>query len=1078
MYSFILKVLKIRPKEIFTLGVTCLQAIFIGVYLASFDIGSHAIFLDTFQTDQIPLAFVISGIFGVLLMSVYTFFSSRVPFRTFATFNYLAISIITILLFYYAEFGDLINLDLFGYPLMLPFTLMFPVNIIVLLTFWYSMNNIYIADQSKRLLPYIQLSHIGGIVLGSWGIILFLFKSWNLELIILGSAVSILVAFILQLVINPVHKYSKIFLHRAKKINPIRSKFFELFYTKYTFYLILFVFISALAGMIIHFDFIDMTRESYPSIIGFAKFMGLFVGTVFIFIYGVDRFLIRKILYSYDSPYSIILIPAGMAILTVVTLVTYLFVGGITAIFRFSYIFLLVAIIKAGYETFKNTIELPSLRVLFQTLDIRFQRSIVPRTEGTFRLFSMIFAGFIIIGLIQLIIFLRQQLPDSELLAERPRQIFYIFILISLIILSLVWLIVSIKLIKSYQSALRSNIKKIRMIVKAKEHDLSSVDKHFHEMLNSDIPGKVISVLAISENTEPLSFENHLIDLLNVPSPEIRTYILWKINRLSVFNALNGLKEIKINGDDTSSLNLKNNTIEIFEKKQRLAKTVSSVETLANSKKINDRILACEIIACSGGIEDSGTLLINLARDFEPDVKSAAIKAMTRLSNPEHTHILIGYLSSPVYYPYAFEALIKIGNEAINQLEQVFLLPDADNTLLSRIVKIYGKIGGPIAHDMLINKLENQNRIIARQAIISLRESGFQATPNNINRILNAIVRILNIMSWNLSALQGIGVSNKLPLLENTLNAELADNYRVLFHLLSLAYNSTAIANIRNLIIDGNDRDIGYGIEMLDQIVNEEIKQVLFPVLENLSMRERVKQLKYFFPAENIITNELISEVISRDYNAISMYAKACAIFSWDKLKYPVVDQVLVSNLFHPSKLIRESAAYIINKIDKNYLNDVYPRIDPSIVNEIKTSIEHSKSNPLYLIFNCIQFMRQCPKLKNIPEYVLLDFAAYLELHKFDNEKEIVIDPDDKVYSLLIVVDGYVEISAEGYDNITFKKYSLIYTSALANTTSCQLIAKADKDTQFYSMDRDSLNMMIFDYADIKSSVLDCIAEI
>jgi len=1040
--------------------VTSLQAICVGVYLASFDIGSHAIFLDKFQTDQIPLAFIMSGLFGVILMSIYTFFSSRISFRIFTIFNYLIIGIITILLFYFAEFRDLVNLQARGYPLMLPFTLMFPFNIIVLLTFWHSVNNIYIRDQSKRLLPYIQLSHIGGIVLGSWGIILFLFISWNLNLIILGSAISILIAFFLQLIISPVHKYSNIFLHHKKKLNPIRSKFIELFYTKYTFLLVVFVFLSALIGMIIHYDFIDMTRDSYPMIVGFAKFLGLFTGTLFILIYGVNRFLIRKILYSYDSPYSMILIPVGMVVLTIIAIVTYFFLGWSRAIFRFTFIFLLVAAVKAGYETLKNTIELPSLKVLFQSLDIRFHRSIIPRMEGTFRLFSMIFAGLVLIGLIQL------KFHNSN-------QLLYI-----VIILSLLWIFIAVKLVKSYQAALKNIIKKIRIIVKAKEHDLSSVDKHFHELLNSDIPGKVISALSISANTEPLSFEKHLIDLLNIPSPEIRRYILWKINQLSVFNALPGIKEIKINDDDTSSVNLKTNTIEVFEKKLMLAKSGSSVERLANSRKINERILACDILGFAGGIKDSGSLLINLARDFEPDVKFAAVKAMTRLSNPEHTHILIGYLASPVYYSYAFEALIRVGDEALNQLEQVFLLPDADNILLSRIVKIYGKIGSPRAHDLLINKIENQNRIIGRQAIISLRESGFQATPGNINRILNGVVRILNTMSWNLSALQSIGISSKFPLLEDALNAELADNYRVLFHLLSLAYNSTAIANIRNLLGNENDRDISYAIEMLDQIVNEEIKQVLFPVLENLSIRERVKQLKYFFPAENIFKNELISEVITRDYNVISLYAKACAIFSWLQLKKQDIDQVLVSNLFHPSKLIRESAAYIISKIDKKYLNNVYPRIERGIVNEIKTSIEQAKNSPLYLIFNRIQFLRQCPKLENIPEYVLLDFAGYLEFHKPDKEKEITIDQNEKVFSLLMVVEGTIEMIAGGINGTTFNKFSLIYTSAIANAINSKLILKTGKNTEFYSIDKESLNMMIFDYTDIRRSMLDCIGEL
>jgi AAA family ATP:ADP antiporter len=1060
MFAFIFRLLNIRPREALMVILTSLQAICIGTFLASFDIGSHAIFLDTFQTDQIPMAFVISGLFGVIIMSLYTFFSSRVSFRLFTLFNYLIIGITTVIIFYYAEFHELIKLSAFGYPLMMPFTLMFPINTIILLNFWHSINNIYINDQNKRILPYIQLAHIGGMVLGSWGIILFLFKSWNLELIILGSAISIFIAFFLQFLINPIHKYSKLFLPRIRKLNPIRSRFGEFFYTKYTFLLVLFVVLSALIGMIVHYNFISLTRDSYPMIVGFAKFLGLFIGTLFIFIYGVNRFLIRKILYSYDSPYSLFLVPAGMIVLLAASVVAFLFLGHSRAVFRFTFFFLLIAGVKAGYETLKHTIELPSLRVLFQTLDIRFHRAVIQRLEGSFRFFSMFSAGLILIGLIQLNF-------------HKSSQLVYV-----VIVLSLLWLYISVILIKKYQTALKNSIKKIKTNVKAKEHDLPSVDKHFHKLLNSDIPEKVINALEISEHTEPISFENHLIDLLSVPSPEIRRYILWKINSLSVFASLPKLKELKINDNDNSSANLRSNTVAVFEKKLFLGKSFSALEKLSNSKKISERILACEVLGSVRAKKEAAGLLINLSRDFEPEVKLAAIKSMTRMSNPEHTHILIGYLSSPVFYSYAFEALVRIGNKALNQLEQVFLTPDAENILLSRIVKIYGKIGSPKAIDLLLNKLEYQNRIIARQAIIALRESGFQATPNNINIILNAIVRILNIMSWNLSASSGIGLTKKFPLLQDALNAELADNYRVLFHLLSMAYNSTAIANIRNLVNTGSDRDISYAIEMLDQIVNEEIKQVLFPVLENISIISRVKQLKYFFPAENIPRSEIISEVITRDYNVISLYAKTCAIISWLRLKNQDIDQVLVSNLFHPNKLIRESAAYVINEIDSNYLDTVYPRIEPGIVNEIKTSLEHARNGSHYLIFNRIQFLRKCYKLLNTPEYVLLEFARYLELNKFDKEKEITVDLNEKTYSLLILIDGSIEVIAEGYDNIVFDKFSLLYTNAIANAVCGKILLKIRTYTEFYSLDKESLNMLIFDYSDIRKSVLDCIEEL
>ncbi len=1060
MYSYILRLLRIKHGEVFMLILTSLQAVFIGIFLASFDIGTHSIFLETYPADQIPFALIVSGIFGIVLMLFYTFLSTRMPSRFFALINYFIIGIATLFLFYYTEYQDLVQLSAFGYPLMLPFTLMFPFNTMVILSFWRSIREIYVQNQNQRLFPYVRMAQIGGMVLGSYGLILFLFISWNLELIILGSAGSIIAVLILQFIVNPVYKYSGSFIKQQKKRNIIRSKFYELFYTKYTFLLIMFVFISALIGISIHYIFISMTRDFYPSIIGFGKYLGLFIGTLFIFIFILEWFLIRKILYSYDSPYSISLIPVAIIILCGISLLTQLIIGKSVFIARFTIFFLAIAILKMGYEALKHTIEMPSLRVLFQTLDIRFKNAIIPRMEGSFRLLSMIFGGLILIGLIQLNFY-------------KPHQIIYI-----LILLCAVWLFISIKLVKAYQNALKDYIKKIRTNIRAKEHDLPDIDKYFHRLLNSDIPEKVINTLSISESIEPISFEKHLTELLSIDSPEVRQFILWKINNLSVFSSLPVLKNLKIDDADKSSMNLKTNIISVFEKKIASGKTVSSVENLANSKQIPDRILACELLGHLDRKNKLTALLVNLSRDFEPEVKYAAIRAMSRVSNPDHTHILIGYLSSPVFYPYAYEALIRIGDDALEQLEQVFLSSDAGNLLLSRIVKIYGKIGSPGAIELLLNKIESQNRIIARQAIISLRESGFQATPNNINRILNAIVRILNIMTWNMSAAANLGYSSSYPLLRNSLDAELFDNYKVLFHLLSLAYNSTAIANIRNLIYKGTDNEISYAIEMLDQIVNEEIKQVLFPVLENLTTKGRVKKLQYFFQADKIFANELILEIITRDYNLISLYVKSCAIISWLNLKNPEIDEVLVSNLFHPHKLIRETAAYVINRIDKKFLDTVFPRIEPAIVNELMASIEHSKNGSSYLIFHRVQFLRQCPKFQGVPEYVLLELARNMELYVFDKGKEIKIDRYEKTFSLLVVLKGTVELVAEGYDSITFDESDLIYTNAVANTVDNKFIIKSRTYTEFYGIENEPLNMLLFDYLDIRRSILDCIDEL
>jgi hypothetical protein len=214
-----------------------------------------------------------------------------------------------------------------------------------------------------------------------------------------------------------------------------------------------------------------------------------------------------------------------------------------------------------------------------------------------------------------------------------------------------------------------------------------------------------------------------------------------------------------------------------FEIKLSVGLTKKSIDVLVYSNTLTDRILAAEIIGNSG-MQDCGDYLLQLTRDIEPEVKLASVKAMARLGNANHSYVLIGYLTTSFYYPYAFEALIKIGDPALPLMEQMFLLPDSDNILLSRIVRIYGKIGSPAAIECLLGKIENQNRTIARQALLAMREAKFQATPGNINRILNDIVRLINIMSWNFAAYSSIRKQASQLLIK--LSIEINDNYNTL----------------------------------------------------------------------------------------------------------------------------------------------------------------------------------------------------------------------------------------------------------------------------------------------------------
>lgn len=1028
---------------------TSLQALFLGAFVALFTIGSQVLFLQSWEATLLPKAFVVSGVFGLLLFSGYSYLVSRTRFRTLVVLTLGLTAGAGLLLFLF--YDPVIQWKLFGIPLMLPFTLSIPVVSLMLVLFRRMLRYSFSPDQHRRLAPAVRNSLMAGIIIASYAIVAALFIHWDILLTILAGTGCIAMTALIQLAMG-VSKKQTTAVPSTRKVSPLRSRFYELFYSRYTLLLLLFVVLSSLAGFMIHYQFLSETSLNYDNTIGLAKFLGFFTGTMSIFVYGVEKFLVRKILYSYDSPYSLILIPSALFLASVAALVVNLLVGNSAAFARFSFGFLMVAMLRIGYETAFESIELPSLRVLFRTLDIRFSNIIIARMEGTFRMLALALAGVVLSAMIYL----------------GFARILHFYLLLLLVLL--LWLPVGFFLVKSYQKALHDTIRKLKTSKRAIEQDLLNTDEKTHGLINGKNPVKTIQTLNLVEKLEPLTHENHILSLLNTSSAEISQYLFKRIEENGLLSSLPRLRDLEksVHGRHLSHL------ISRFEIKIKVGTTRQSVENLLNSNTITDRILAAEIIGNSG-MENWSDLLLHLSRDIEPEVKLASVKSMARLASPDFSYILIGYLTTPVYYPYAFEALVKIGDPALPLLEQTFLLPDSDYLILSRIVRIYGKIGSPSAIDLLLTKIENQNRTILRHSILALREAKFQASPATINRVLNDIVRLINTMSWNFSAYSGIQKNRKLRLLSEALEDEIADNYNTLYHLLALAYNATSIGNIRNMLTEGSDTDISFAIEILDQVVNEEIKQVFLPVIENISVKERYKQLQYFFQAPKQTAQELILDILTRDYNAISLYAKACATFSLLEQPRKQVHPELIACLFHPNLLIRESAAYVIEKIEPGFLESVYPRLDPVIANELRISITCAAGDLPYLMLQRITFLSDCEKLHHLSKDVLAEIARSLEIHSMEPGEEFLIKKDDVHYAFIIIIRGEVRVTNSGGLFNTFGKNDVIYSDIFAEDQTFSF--KALTDLKFFSIEQEMFNALMFDYVDFRTSVLEIVEE-
>ncbi len=1048
MYSLLLRILNIKRSEVGFTFLMFLSAGILGIFLSTFDIAAHAIFLDNqeLSSRDMGMVYLFSGVLGILVFTIFAQAYKRLSAKVFYFINLLIVlSGISLYLYFYIFHTSLLT-SFFG------LVIMFPVNLLAILNFWRYLRKLLYPEQSRRLLPVVEFGFILGVVSGGL-LVLMMLMHVDYFVIPLISFIAVLTLFFFQFPINQVHSRKKIFNYKKEKFVPVKNAILLIFSTKYTLFLFAMALIASVIGFLIHFGFISMARQSFDNSISLSKFYGLFIGIMYLFILFISRFLVRKVLYSYDSPYSLVLLPVALFFLLLPTFAVFMIFSNLTAIDRFTFIFILIGMNKIVFETSLYIIQTPSLRTLYRTLDIRFSQIIIPRIEGTVVMLGMLIAGGILIGLMSV-----------KLSPTRGA------IIVSLL-LSPLWFYFAIKVIKAYKKALQESYRKLR-ISRSYEPISNSYNEKIREILVGEDPGKVINAMRLSARIEPLAYERSLQRMLAHPNPDIQNYVLTCIEHESLIDLLPELKKIIPTSKENKEL-LARIVYEFGEKHDEYEKG-HDIESLVSSRKLKDRLLAAEIIGTRKDTTYTSALM-NLTREFEPDVKIAAVKAMARMSNADHSYMLIEFLNYPEYHAYAFEALVEIGEPALEYLERLFLNPNAEESILSTVVRIYGNVGTAKAIDLLLNKLENQSRRVTQEAIFALHETNFQASSLNVHKILNNVVRVIQTLGWNYLIFNSLPDKEKYFSLRMAFSREIEMNYDLLYDLLSLAYNARTLHEIRELLEHGSQPDISHAIEMLDHFVFEDIKPVLFPIFENISNEERVKRLQYYFPIETMKEDEMISFILTRDYNLLSIYPRVCAMELALTMQDFEVSQELIANMFHPNMLLREVAAMVTHSIDIDLFNNVIQRLDESIQHEIIDTLSAISTKEKMLLIDKFNIIRNMNKFSDLSEDLQITLAQSFTEKKFKEGQHIDLKRNVSEYSLLIINGGELELNGNSIPASEDHEYQVFYSNILINYGIESIIFTGE--TTVLSIDDHTIQMLLFDFSEIANCMLSCIEE-
>ncbi len=265
---------------------------------------------------------------------------------------------------------------------------------------------------------------------------------------------------------------------------------------------------------------------------------------------------------------------------------------------------------------------------------------------------------------------------------------------------------------------------------------------------------------------------------------------------------------------------------------------------LKRSAEPADRALAAKVIG-EVGIDTFYRPLLELLRDPEPRVRRQALLACRRVSNPRLWPQVIEDLAGPRSSPEAVQALRQAGPGALGALERAFERPGVTTGARIRMARAAAGIAG--AEDLLWRHREHPDPEVRHGVLAALASRRFQAGDRQdevaacIRRETAAVAEACQFLAVARPAEDPTGPGDD-DLFTAAVRYDSDRCAERVLLLLSLIYPTESISRVRTSLTQGGEQR-AYAVELLDNLLDPDIKAQVLPLFELLEPGERRSRL-------------------------------------------------------------------------------------------------------------------------------------------------------------------------------------------------------------------------------------------
>ncbi|MEP6578437.1 HEAT repeat domain-containing protein [Microcoleus vaginatus GB2-A3] len=987
----VLRSLNLRSEEVERTILMFLVYTLTSVGLIWLELSTVGLFLDEFGADKMPWIYIASAFIGSGLGFVYSWLQKILPLRR-TVVVVLAMMSIPLFLFRFGigyENTKIAGVSIAFITIFLMWLWVEACYVLNDLNTSITSNQLFNIREIKRTYPLVSSGYlVAGVVSGfSLPVLLYVVGLKNVTLIsgLMVATGSVLLYYLTE-------KYSQAFPETAHWTDDDEDDDQEEFTArkvtgplqKYAVPLVSFFILAEVVYVLVDFQFYSQLEYQNPGdgASWIASFLGIYEGIQGLFQVATQWFASSRLVERIGVFVTAMILPAGIAILGVLTIGASL--GQLVSVFIG--LILLRFLDELLHYTLLETVS----PVLFQPIPDNIRSGIQTLVNGVGEPLSCGATG---VGILIMLWVTGKILPqqDENVFHDQQSLIF----IGAIVILALLWVFVVWLIRSQYVGLLVKSAERGRLGVT--DVDLKALKRAVVETLQK--PGgedEKRSCIELLTQIDPKNVGEVLAPLLDSLSPGLQRQSLETMLQhpnpayLESVRALSqqslppevlalALRYIWLTEAEPNIESLRPYLQPIVDPvvrgtaaalimrrgdRQQKAEATNTLRQMLTHKQERERVMGTRALGEADYLQGLRLYIPNLLQDESLRVRCALLDVISSTHSEEYYPSLLRGLGYKSTREAALQAIVKLHNDAIPLL--VYLAEDIHKPDLVRLQAwtALGQIGTPEAIDILVSNLMTTwgttRRNILRILLKMPSEAGIEGVLDRIGRsgletLIEQELMFIGQIYAGLVDLSGVTTygnfserdanstgapgNDTAQLLQRALAGLEADARDRCFLLMKFLYPLDTVQAAAFNIASGQPSLVARGLEILDNTVDIARKRSLINLLDQNSQREKLSNLSELMVYKPLAPSDRLRRLLELRH-FLSDWALACCFHLAREARWSLTAQQTLVCLQHPTGFVREAVLAYLKIASPRALVELLPRLQNDPDNLVSAQVE------------------------------------------------------------------------------------------------------------------------------------------